>query len=61
MPTRDENAKFYQICDPVTGEVVGVNKGNWQIYEYAFDLYVYEERYNMVKFESGNCGLMYAR
>lgn len=61
MPTRDENAKFYQICDPTTGEVVGVNKGNWQIYEYAFDLYVYEERYNMVKFESGNCGLMYAR
>ena len=45
----------------LTGEVVGVNKGNWQIYEYAFDLYVYEERYNMVKFESGNCGLMYAR
>ena len=61
MPTRDENAQFYQICDPTTGEVVGVNKGNWQIYEYAFDLYVYEERYNMVKFESGNCGLMYAR
>jgi len=60
-PTRDEKAKFYQICDPNTGEVVGVNKGNWQIYEYAFDLFVYEERYNMVKFESGNCGLMYSR
>ena len=61
MPTRDEEAKFYQICDPETGDIVGVNKANWQIYEYAFDLFVYEERYNMVKFESGNCGLMYAR
>lgn len=60
-PDRDENVQFYQICDPVSGDPVGVNKPIWQLFEYTYDLFVYEERYNMVKFESGNCGLMYAR
>ena len=60
-PPRDTQAQTFQICDPTTNELVGVNKNNWQIYEYTYDLYIYEERYNMVKFESGNAGLMYAR
>ena len=60
-PDRDSDVQFYQICDPTTGLAVGVNKPVWRIFEYTYDLYVYEERYNMVKFESGNCGLMYAR
>jgi hypothetical protein len=60
-PDRDEDVQFYQICDPETGLAVGVNKPIWRLFEYTYDLYVYEERYNMLKFESGNCGLMYAR
>lgn len=60
-PDRDSEAQFYQICDPTTGLAVGVNKPLWRLFEYTYDLYIYEERYNMVKFESGNCGLMYAR
>lgn len=60
-PDRDTEVQFYQICDPVTNLPVGVNKPLWRLFEYTYDLYVYEERYNMVKFESGNCGLMYAR
>ena len=60
-PDRDNDVQFYQICDPSTGLPVGVNKPLWRLFEYTYDLYVYEERYNMVKFESGNCGLMYAR
>jgi hypothetical protein len=60
-PDRDEDVQFYQICDPSTGLAVGVNKPIWRLFEYTYDLYVYEERYNMLKFESGNCGLMYAR
>lgn len=60
-PARDTDVQFFQICDPSTATVVGVNKPMWQLFEYTYDLHVFEERYNMVKFESGNCGLMYAR
>ena len=60
-PTLDPNASFYTICDPNTGLPIGVNKTNWRIYNYTFDFTVMEERYNVLTFASGNCGLMYAR
>jgi hypothetical protein len=31
------------------------------IYLYNYDLHILEERYNVLTFVSGNCGLMYAR
>jgi hypothetical protein len=60
-PTLDPNASFHVICDPTTGLPSGVNKTNWRIYNYTFDFTVLEERYNVLTFASGNCGLMYAR
>ena len=60
-PTLDPNASFHTICDPTTGLPIGVNKTNWRIYNYTFDFTVLEERYNVLTFASGNCGLMYAR
>ena len=30
------------------------------IYDYNYNLVVYEERYNVVNFIGGNCGLLYA-
>jgi hypothetical protein len=48
------------ICDPATGVVIGINKPTWRIYDYNFNLVLFEERYNMVVFVGGNCGLMYA-
>jgi len=60
-PTLDTNASFHTICDPTTGLPIGVNKTNWRIYNYTFDMTVMEERYNVLTFASGNCGLMYAR
>jgi hypothetical protein len=59
-PTLDPSAQFLTICDPSDG-IIGVNKTNWQIYDYNYDLTVFEERYNILKFLSGNAGLMYAR
>jgi hypothetical protein len=53
-------AQSLTICDPATGDVVGINKSSWQIYTYNYNLYVIEERVNMVKFSSGNVGLAYA-
>lgn len=60
-PTLDPSAAFYQICDPVTQTVIGVNKPSWIIYDYNFNLTVMEERYNVLTFLSGNAALDYAR
>ena len=43
-----------------TGAIIGINKPTWRIYDYNFDLYLFEERINMVNFIGGNVGLMYA-
>ena len=59
-PSLDEEAKFYTICDP-SGGIIGVNKTNWQLYDYNYNMTVHEERYNVITFVGGNCGLMYAR
>jgi hypothetical protein len=59
-PPLDSMAQVTTICDPDTGEIIGINKPNWRIYEYNFNLYLFEERINVVTFVGGNAGLMYA-
>jgi hypothetical protein len=59
-PPVDPYAQVLTICDPATGDLVGINKPTWRIYEYNFDLYVIEERINMVCFVGGNASLVYA-
>ena len=60
VPSLDPYAQSLTICDPQTGLIVGINKPTWRIYDYNFNMVVFEERYNMVVFIGGNCGLMYA-
>jgi hypothetical protein len=60
VPPLDPLAQSLTICDPETGEVVGINKLTWRIYDYNFDLHIFEERLNVVTFLSGNVGMMYA-
>jgi hypothetical protein len=59
-PPLDPNAQTSTICDG-DGNIIGINKPVWRIYDYTYDLVVMEERYNILTFESGNAGLMYAR
>ena len=61
VPPLDPSANFYTICDPATSIPIGVNKPQWRIYDYNYDLTVLEERYNVITFIGGNCALMYAR
>jgi len=61
VPPLDPSANFYTICDPLSGDIIGVNKPTWRIYNYNYNLTIHEERYNVLTFTSGNCGLMYAR
>lgn len=60
VPTLDLAAQTTAICDPTSGNIVGINKSSWRIYEYTYNLIMFQERYNMLVFTSGNCGLMYA-
>jgi hypothetical protein len=59
-PPVDPNAQSLVICDPQSGNIIGINKPTWRIYDYNYNLVVYEERYNVVNFIGGNCGLLYA-
>jgi hypothetical protein len=60
IPTVDPYAQSLAICDPASKNIIGINKPTWRIYNYNFDLTVFEERINMITFVGGNCGLMYA-
>ena len=59
-PPVDPYAQVLTICDPTSGEIIGINKPTWRIYDYNYNLYVIEERVNMVIFVGGNAGLLYA-
>jgi len=60
VPPADPLAQSIVICDQDTGNVIGINKPSWQIYDYNFNLTVFEERINVLTFIGGNAGLMYA-
>jgi hypothetical protein len=59
-PPVDPYAQTLTICDPTTGDIIGINKPTWRIYDYNFNMYLMEERVNMVVFIGGNAGLLYA-
>ncbi len=59
-PLLNNEAETLTVCDS-EGNLVGINKSIWDMYEYSYDLTVLEERYNVLSFTSGNASLMYAR
>ena len=59
-PPVDPYAQVLTICDPATGDIIGINKPTWRIYDYNYNMYLMEERVNMVIFVGGNAGLLYA-
>lgn len=60
VPGLDPNYQTTSVCEPDSGNVVGIIKKSYQMYDYTFNLYVFQERYNWITFTSGNCGLAYA-
>jgi hypothetical protein len=63
LPPMDENAQTFIVCDPSTDDdlPVAINKPVWRLYDYNYNLVVFEERYNILVFQSGNAALMYVR
>ena len=59
-PIDTESSKFDILCDS-SGNAIGVRKSNWRLYQYNYNMTVFEERYNVLSFIGGNCGMLYAR
>ena len=59
-PIDPVNSSFDVICD-AAGNPIGIRKGNWTLYDYNYNLTIFEERYNVLSFIGGNCGMLYAR
>jgi hypothetical protein len=53
-------SNFTVICDN-NGQPIGTNKSSWRLYDYTFNMTLFEERYNVLTFSGGNCGMLYAR
>lgn len=60
IPPLDPLAQSLTICDPETGNVIGINKPTWRIYDYNYNMFLFEERINEIYFVGGNCGMVYA-
>ena len=48
-------------CDPETGAITSITKNLNSIYHYTYDMFLIEERYNVLTITNGTCGLRYAR
>lgn len=55
----DERNESLVICDE-NGDIIGVSKSE-EIYEYTYEMHLFEERYNILRVMSGNAGLLFAR
>ena len=58
-PPVDPSAEFFTICDEAGG-IIGVSKDRDQ-YLYNYEMHLFEERYNIIRFISGHGGLLFAR
>ncbi len=63
-PVNTQSVQYDVICN-ADGVVIATNSpgqgGSWYIYEYNYNMVLFEERYNVLSFIGGYCGLMYAR
>jgi hypothetical protein len=63
-PVNTQSVQYDVICN-ADGVVIATNSpgqgGSWYMYEYNYNLVLFEERYNVLSFIGGYCGLMYAR
>lgn len=60
-PPIDPSATSISICDPSSGEIIGVVQDPTNIYKYNYNMHIYEERYNVLSFQSGLADLIYNR
>ena len=55
--SRQQNAV---LCNG-SGDPIGISTTpSWALYQYNYDMTLFEERYNILSFIGGNCGMLYA-
>lgn len=54
-----QNYNYQIICNE--GVVIATNSPTWRLYEYNYTMRLFEERYNVLSFVGGYCGLLYAK
>jgi hypothetical protein len=52
-------AQVKTICDG-DGNIIGINKPTWGIYEYNYDMVLFEEKINLLTFVGGNVSVLFA-
>ena len=60
-PPVDSANNSYNIIFDSNGTPIGTTKQNWRMFEYNYNLKVFEERYNVLSFVGGNAAMLYAR
>ena len=59
-PLNQNGVNTEVIC--LQGVAVGiVNKPSWNLYEYGYNVLIMEERFNVLNFSGGSCGLQFCR
>lgn len=61
VPLFDLQNYNYQITCNTDGQVIATSAPTWRLYEYSYNLRLFEERYNVLSFVGGYCGLLYAK
>ena len=61
LPPKDPRPFETVICGTSGLPLTITKNNNWSLYDYQFNLILFEERYNILSFIGGNCGMMYAR
>jgi hypothetical protein len=59
-PPLDPSASFRTICEPSSNIIIGTSKDPTSIYKYYYNLYVIEEKYNVLVIQNGLAGLMFS-
>lgn len=60
-PPADATTSNFRIICNDTGGVIASNNPTWRLYQYNYNLKLFEERYNVLSFIGGECGLLYAK
>jgi len=55
-----ENVNVELVCD-AENVPIGFKKQTWRLFEYNYNMTLFEERYNILSFVGGNAGMLYAR
>jgi hypothetical protein len=61
VPLFDLQNNNFQITCNQEGQVIATNSPTWRLFEYSYNMKLFEERYNVLSFVGGYCGLLYAK